>query len=184
MLCSRRRQDLKLVEGPVVAGWVACSELARNTPEHDKTESGPPSVCLSYRNLTTRGARPLARWRRLDGAPENEAHRASKTQTPDDQTETAPARHQRLKPNAYLSSEHRRRCLPPLQKIPFSVVSFCVILMFLSTSLSGRGPSMSSLHAGVCLRPGRPGVDGSSRSPCSALTDSAPAAYGQTSSPS
>ena len=35
--------------------------------------------------------------------------------------------------------------------------------MFLSTSLSGRGPSMSSLHAGVCLRSGRPGVDGSSR---------------------
>ena len=35
-----------------------------------------------------------------------------------------------------------------------------MILMFLSTSLSGRGPSMTSLHVGVCLHSGRFGADG------------------------
>ena len=165
-----------------LGGWPVQSWPAQIRTRQNRVQ--PPSVCLSYRNITTPRCTTLGTQAATRRRPRARGHRASKTQTPDDQTETAPARHQRLKPNAYLSSEHRRRCLPPLQKIPFSVVSFCVILMFLSTSLSGRGPSMSSLHAGVCLRSGRPGVDGSSRSPCSALTDSAPAAYGQTSSPS
>ena len=46
VLCSRRRQDLKLVEGPVAAGWVACSELARTRQNTTKPSPAPLSLPL------------------------------------------------------------------------------------------------------------------------------------------
>ena len=46
VLCSRRRQDLKLVEGPVAAGWVACSELARTRLNTTKPSPAPLSLPL------------------------------------------------------------------------------------------------------------------------------------------